>query len=402
MLNMKSKYKRAQFGTLLERLEQPRRFVQILFGPRQVGKTTLVEQVLEAANLPFVFASADAEARTDGFWIAQQWDRARLKAEQRSDQTVVLVLDEIQKVANWSEMVKKLWDEDSRSGRMIQPVLLGSSSLLIQKGMSESLAGRFELIRIPHWSYPEMNAAFGIALDQYIFFGGYPGAVDLLPDESRWKNYVRDALIEPAITKDVLLMTRINKPALLRQLFHLGALHSGKLVSYTKLLGQLQDAGNTTTLAHYLELLNTAGLLGGLQKFTASAIRTRASSPKFQVYNTALISALSQESFREIRETPSRWGHFFESAVGAHLINQAFEHGLELGYWRNGNDEVDFVLSRENRVVAIEVKSGRKRDALKGMARFSAQFNPHRTLLVGTGGMPIEEFFETPAAELLK
>ncbi len=399
---MKNSYKRPQFNTVLKRLKEPRRFIQILFGPRQVGKTTLIEQVLETAELPFVFASADAEARTDGLWVAQQWDRARLKTEQNPEQTVILVLDEIQKITNWSETVKKLWDEDSRTNRLIQPILLGSSSLLIQKGMTESLAGRFELLRIPHWSYTEMNTAFGISLDQYIFFGGYPGAAYLLSEEPRWKTYVRDALVEPAITKDVLLMTRIDKPALLRQLFHLGAVNSGKLISYTKLLGQLQDAGNTTTLAHYLELLNTAGLLCGLQKFSANAIRTRASSPKFQVYNTALISALCPESFQEIRETPDRWGHFFESAVGAHLANQAFEHGLELTYWRRGNDEVDFVLSREDRHIGIEVKSGRKRDALVGMNRFVKQFNPHRTLLVGTGGMPIQEFFETPATVLFQ
>lgn len=399
---MKNNYKRAQFNILLKRLNEPRRFIQILFGPRQVGKTTLVEQVLETATLPFVFASADAEARTDGLWMTQQWDRARLKAQQNPEQTIVLVLDEIQKIANWSETVKKLWDEDSRTHQMIQPILLGSSSLLIQKGMSESLAGRFELIRIPHWSYTEMKTAFGISLDQYIFFGGYPGAADLLSDEPRWKTYVRDALVEPAITKDVLLMTRIDKPALLRQLFHLGAINSGKLISYTKLLGQLQDAGNTTTLAHYLELLNTAGLLKGLQKFTANEIRTRGSSPKFQVYNTALISALCPESFQEIREMPDRWGHYFESSVGAHLANQAFEQGLVLTYWRSGNHEVDFVLSRENRSIGIEVKSGRRRDALAGMKQFATQFSPHRTLLVGTGGMPIEEFFETPVEAFLQ
>ena len=399
---MKNKYKRSQFDIISKRLQEPRRFIQILFGPRQVGKTTLVEQVLETVKLPTIFASADAETRTDGLWVAQQWDRARLKSEQNPDQTVVLVLDEIQKITNWSETVKKLWDEDSRENRSIQPILLGSSSLLIQKGMTESLAGRFELIRIPHWSFAEMNAAFGVSLDQYVFFGGYPGAADLLSDEPRWKTYVRDALIEPAITKDVLLMTRIDKPALLRQLFHLGAINSGKLISYTKLLGQLQDAGNTTTLAHYLDLLNTAGLLCGLQKFTADEIRTRASSPKFQVYNTALISAFSADSFQAIRETPDRWGHFFESAVGAHLANQAFEHGLKLTYWRNGNHEVDFVLSQENRHIGIEVKSGRKRDALVGMKHFATQFNPHRTLLVGTGGMPIQEFFKTPVSALFQ
>jgi predicted AAA+ superfamily ATPase len=229
----------------------------------------------------------------------------------------------------------------------------------MQKGMTESLAGRFELIRIPHWSYSEMNAAFGISLDQYIFFGGYPGAADLLSKESRWKQYIRDALIEPAITKDVLLITRIDKPALLRQLFHLGAVSSGKIISYTKLLGQLQDAGNTTTLAHYLDLLNTAGFLCGLQKFSASAIRTRNSIPKFQVYNTALISALRPESFEEARETPDLWGWYFESAVGAYLTNAAFEYGLTLSYWRNGNDEVDFILSREARPLPLRLKAAK-------------------------------------------
>lgn len=399
---MKSKYKRPQFENLAKRLREPRRFIQIVFGPRQVGKTTLVEQVQEAVQQPFIFASADAEAQTDGLWITQQWERARLQAGQVPGQPVILALDEIQKISNWSETVKKLWDEDSRNGVLIQPVLLGSSSLLIQKGMSESLAGRFELIRIPHWSYTEMAAAFGVSLDQYIFFGGYPGAADLLSEEARWKTYVRDALIEPAITKDVLLMTRVDKPALLRQLFHLGAVNSGKLISYTKLLGQLQDAGNTTTLAHYLELLSTAGLLAGLQKFTANEIRTRGSSPKFQVFNTALIAAFSPEPFEDIRNTPDRWGHLFESAVGAHLANQAFEHGLKLTYWRDGNYEVDFVLSREDSHIAIEVKSGRKRDSLAGMTRFIKQFNPHRTLLIGTGGMPIQEFFQTPATALFQ
>ncbi|AKJ65415.1 ATP-binding protein [Kiritimatiella glycovorans] len=399
---MKIKYKRAYFDVLLERLQGPRRFIQILFGPRQVGKTTLIGQVLEATDRSFVFAAADAEARADRLWVAQQWERARLKAQRHPDQTILLVLDEIQKISNWSETVKKMWDEDSRTGCAIQPVLLGSSALLLQKGMSESLAGRFELIRVPHWSYSEMRSAFGITLDQYIYFGGYPGPAELLSDESRWKQYVRDALIEPAITKDVLLMTRIDKPALLRQLFHLGAVNSGRVISYTKLLGQLQDAGNTTTLAHYLELLDTAGLLCGLQKFTANTIRTRGSSPKLQVHNTALMSALNPDPFETVRETPDRWGHFFESSVGAHLTRMAFEHGLGLFYWRHGNDEVDFVLTREKRHLAIEVKSGRKRDALNGLKKFNAQFTPHRTLVIGTGGMPVREFFETPAHALFQ
>lgn len=399
---MKSKYKRPQFELVVKRLKEQRRFIQILFGPRQVGKTTLIGQVSETIEKPVIFAAADAEPNAGGLWIEQQWERARLYTTQNQGVPVILVLDEIQKINNWSETVKKLWDEDSRSGCQIQPVLLGSSSLLFRQGMSESLAGRFELIRIPHWSYPEMKKAFGISLDQYVFFGGYPGAADLLSEEARWKKYVQDALIEPAITKDVLLMTRIDKPALLRQLFHLGALNSGKEISYTKLLGQLQDAGNTTTLAHYLDLLNTAGLLCGLQKFTANAIRTRGSSPKFQTHNNALISALCPESFREIRNAPAQWGRFVESAVGAYLVNQAFEHGMTLTYWRSGNFEVDFVLSKENRHVGIEVKSGRKPYHLSGMSRFVTQFNPRRTLVAGTGGIPFEEFFEIPATALLE
>jgi predicted AAA+ superfamily ATPase len=399
---MTLKYKRHQFETILARLQESRRFIQILFGPRQVGKTTLIEQVLEHIDVPFIFASTDAEAQATGLWLTRQWDRARFKVRDIPGSAAVLILDEVQKIPDWGEYVKKEWDADSRMNLNIKVVLLGSSSLLIQQGITESLAGRFELIRIPHWSYTEMNQAFGTSLDEYIFFGGYPGATDLISNEPRWKQYVRDALIEPAITKDVLLMTRVDKPALLRQLFHLGAVNSGKIISYTKLLGQLQDGGNTTTLAHYLNLLNTAGLLAGMQKFSGSEIRTRASSPKFQTFNTALTSALDSHGFKESRPEPDAWGHYFESAVGAHLINSAYEQGYRLTYWRDGNYEVDYILSKGDRSVAIEVKSGKKRDALNGMNRFVEQFKPFRSLVVGTNGIPIEEFFSTPIETLFE
>ncbi|MBU0580660.1 MAG: ATP-binding protein [Candidatus Margulisbacteria bacterium] len=317
----------------------------------------------------------------------------------KCQKSVILVLDEIQKIPNWSEHVKKEWDTDTRNKVAIKVVLLGSSSLLLQKGITESLAGRYELIRIPHWSFQEMHDAFGYNLDQYIYFGGYPGAAELITDEKRWKNYVRDALIEPAITKDILMLTRVDKPALLRQLFQLGTLYSGKILSYTKLLGQLHDAGNTTTLAHYLDLLTTAGLLGGLSKYSGKEIRTRSSSPKFQTYNTALFSALSQSSFSELLTAPELWGQYAESAVGAHLINNSLVHGYTLSYWKEGNYEVDFILHQGKKLVALEVKSGKKRESLSGLELFNTRFKPQKTLVVGQT-LPIAEFLDMSPQEL--
>lgn len=398
---MLSKYKRPQFHALAKRLSEPRRTIQILFGPRQVGKTTLIQQVLAGLDAPAIFSSADAESRTDGLWINQQWERARLAAAQNQLSSVILVLDEVQKIVNWSEFVKREWDADTARGLPIKVVLLGSSSLMIQQGITESLAGRFELIRIPHWSYREMQDVFEMSLDEHIFFGGYPGAAELRGDIDRWKQYVRDALIEPAITRDVLLITRVDKPALLRQLFHFGASNSARIISYNKLLGQLHDAGNTTTLAHYLDLLNTAGLLGGLPKYAGTEIRRRSSSPKLQVFNNALMSSLAADTFDSTRSSPERWGHYVESAVGTHLINAAFEMNGQVYYWRDGDYEVDFILTRGDRVVALEVKSGKQKNVLSGMNRFVQHFKPHRSLVVGRQGMPLNEFFATPVEALL-
>lgn len=389
---MLSNFKRPILELVATRLGEPRRHIQILFGPRQVGKTTLIQQAIKQIDTPVIFASADAESGTDGLWISQQWDRARLALSQKGKSAVLLVLDEVQKINNWSEFVKREWDEDTAQNLPVKVVLLGSSSLMIQQGMTESLAGRFELIRIPHWSFGEMKQAFGATLDEYIFFGGYPGAAALRVDIDRWKRYVRDALVEPAITRDVLLMTRVDKPALLRQLFHWGSSHSGQIISYNKLLGQLHDAGNTTTLAHYLHLLNTAGLLGGLQKYAGTEIRRRSSSPKLHVYNNALMSSLAPDTFATARGTPEIWGHYVESAVGAHLMNGAFETDRQLYYWRDGDYEVDFVLARQDRIVAIEVKSGKPRSGPSGMNKFVERFKPYRALVVGSQGIPLGEF----------
>ncbi|MGA3057054.1 MAG: ATP-binding protein [Candidatus Limnocylindrales bacterium] len=371
-----------------------RRFIQVLAGPRQVGKTTLVGQVSERLDIPVRYASADEPTLRGPEWIAQQWDTARLEAR---GGPAVLALDEIQKIPGWSETVKRLWDEDTQLRRQLQVVLLGSAPLLVQRGLSESLTGRFEVLRLSHWSFDEMAAAFGFSLDQYLYFGGYPGGAPLATDPQRWRRYILDALIETTISRDVLLLTRVDKPALLRRLFELGCRYSGQVLSYTKMLGQLQDAGNATTLAHYLDLLASAGLIAGLPKFAGQAARQRGSSPKLQVLNTALIGATSGLGFEEARADRTFWGRLVESAVGAHLANAAAARDFELYYWRERNREVDFVTSSGRLTAAIEVKSGRAAEALPGMEAFAASFRPGRILLVGSGGIAIEEFLSKPA-----
>lgn len=386
-------FQRPHAAELARRLAQPRRFIQVVAGPRQVGKTTLVQQVTERARVPVRYASADEPTLRGAEWIAEQWEAARLEAGAKGG---LLVLDEVQKVLRWSESVKRLWDEDTRRRRPLKVVLLGSAPLPIQKGLTESLAGRFEVLHLPHWSFAEMREAFGFSLDQYLYFGGYPGAAPLVEEPARWRRYVLDALIETTIARDVLLLVRVDKPALLRRLFELGCRYSGQVLSYTKMLGQLQDAGNSTTLAHYLELLAAAGMLAGLPKFAGQAVRQRASSPKLQVLNTALMTASAGLAPDEVRADRELQGRLAESAVGAHLANAAARGACELYYWRERNREVDFVARIGKRLVAIEVKSGRRKDALPGMAAFAQTFRPARTLLVDGDGIAVEEFLSRP------
>lgn len=395
-------FERSQADTLAARLGEPRRFVQVVAGARQVGKTTLVEQVLARLDAPSVFVSADEPTLGDASWLAAQWDRARITASAGGKAGAVLALDEIQKIPGWSETVKRLWDEDARARRPLKVVLLGSAPLLMQQGLTESLAGRFEIVHLPHWSYAEMRAAFGFSLDQYLYFGGYPGAAPLIKDPSRWRRYLLDALIETTIARDVLLMTRVDKPALLRRLFELGCRYSGQVLSYTKMLGQLQDAGNATTLAHYLDLLAGAGMLTGLQKYAGQAVRQRGSSPKLQVFNTALMTAQSGLSPDEAKSDREFRGRLVESAVGAHLANAAAGGACELFYWRERNREVDFVVRVGRTVIAIEVKSGRAPASFPGLGAFAEAFRPKRTLLVGRDGIPLEEFFTKPIEHWLQ
>ena len=411
-------FQRAQVGTLLGRLAEPPSRIIALFGPRQTGKTTIVRQALGQIEQPSRYVAVDEpdspafrlpppapdalfprpEVR-DTEWLVRTWEQAR-RGAQRSPTGFVLVLDEIQKIPRWSDTVKGLWDSDRAAGRLLHVVILGSSPLLMQSGLTESLAGRFETVSVTHWSFPEMAGAFGFDLPAYLYFGGYPGAAALFRDPPRWREYILQALVEPNIERDLLSMTRVDKPALLKRLFEVGAAASGQILSYTKLLGQLQDAGNTTTLSRYIDLLASAGLLAGLPKY-ASRPHRRGSSPKLNVLNTALMTACSGYAFAEARADRTFWGRIVESAAGAHLCNTA-TRDLGVYYWRDGLHEVDFVLKRGPHLVAIEVKSGPQHRSPRGLAVFAKRFHAQRTLIVGEGGIPLGEFLAAPAARWLE
>ena len=375
--------------------------MHVLAGPRQVGKSTLVRQVVQELTIPYSVEVADAVDPKDSDWIRRIWEGARTTMTLRGEQERLLVIDEIQKIDNWSEVVKREWDEDTRRHIQLKVVLLGSSRLLLKKGLTESLAGRFELIRLGHWSYHEMHEAFGMTLDQYIYFGGYPGAAPLVEDEKRWRKYIKDSLVAPSIEKDVLMTSTIYKPALMKQLFELGCSYSAEMLSLTKLMGQLQDAGNVTTLAAYLELLDQCNLLKGLQKYAHDDARKRSSIPKYQVYNNALLTSYKGRSFLTDRTDTKLWGRWVESAIGAHLIGSAEELDYQIFYWRESSLEVDFILVNKGEVTAIEVKSGR-RGMNSGLPAFAKTFHPHRSFVVGTGGVSIEDFLSSDLEALLR
>jgi predicted AAA+ superfamily ATPase len=422
------KYQKPQVDVLKSRFDEVPRFINIVAGPRQVGKTTLVQQAL--VDVKSLFVSVDAAEHTgaghldfqrssrltttteqqDGrprnaAWLIRMWQTARAECmrfkAQAPNRPFVFVLDEIQKVPRWPDTVKGLWDADRANDMPMHVVLLGSSPLLIQKGLTESLMGRYELIRTSHWSYSEMHQAFDFTLDEYIYFGGYPGSASFIHDEERWRNYVLGSLVQPSIDTDVLQMARVDKPALLKQLFTLGAVYSGQILALGKVKGQLQDAGNETTLAGYLDLLGHAGLLMGLQKYHVGAARRRASAPKFNVLNTALMSSATPYTFAQAQADRSYWGRLVESTIGAHLCNTA-RPNEEVSYWRESPHEVDFVISDAMRRTAIEVKSGVHVGSLSGLEKFSQQFKPSQTLLIGTGGVDLTEFLAYPLTHWLE
>jgi len=414
------KYTRPQEALLKTRLSDPVHFINLLAGPRQVGKTTIIRDIVSADPAQGYYVSVDDEPtntynqlttisppqRKDQSWLIFHWQEARNRAAtwlktSQSNQAFIFAIDEIQKIEHWSDIVKGLWDADRVNGVPIHVVLLGSAPLLMQKGLSESLAGRYETLPVSHWGFDEMQQAFGLSLEQYIYFGGYPGSAWLIKDETRWRRYVRDSLIQPNIEKDILQLVRIKHPMLLKQLFELGCHYSGQELSLTKMIDAIIEAKHTETLADYLNLLTETKLLAGLQKYAGQEVRKRNSAPKLNVFNTALMSALQDYSFAEAQADRSYWGRLVESSIGAHLLNTRDED-TKLYYWREGNQEVDFVLAKGRKLTAIEVKSAPKPVVSNGLNVFAEKYPHVRKLLVGAGGVTLAEFLSQPANDWLE
>jgi predicted AAA+ superfamily ATPase len=393
-------YKRKQYDVVMERIKEPRLHIQVLMGPRQVGKSTLMDQVLSEIDMPYYLYNADGVDPNDSDWISRTWQAVRNAMLLSQSKEALLVIDEIQKIENWSEIVKREWDLDTRNKLNLKVVLLGSSRLMLRKGLTESLAGRFEIIRMGHWSYKEMHEAFGTTIDEWIYYGGYPGAQRYTTNFTRWRNYIKDSLVAPSIEKDVIMTANIYKPALMKQLFELGCSYSSELLSLTKILGQLQDVGNVTTLATYLSILDECNLLVGLYKYANDEARKRQSIPKLQVYNNALLTAYRGNGYEKDRIDPQVWGRWVESAIGAYLLDVAIENDCNLYYWRDKNDEVDYILERRGAVLAIEVKSGR-RGMNSGLPKFNERYKPYNSIVVGTNGISLEDFLSSDIMRLM-
>lgn len=360
-------------------------FIQVVLGPRQAGKTTALQQISERWQGRVQMVSADESSAPSAGWIELNWKLARAKGT-----GTLLVIDEIQKIPAWSQTVKRLFDED-RSARRLKVVLLGSASLTLQKGLADSLAGRYEVLYAGHWNLKECREAFNWDLSFYLKFGGYPAAAELITDVKRWKDFINHSIIDPVLLKDLLSIVPVHKPALFRQTFLLSLAYPAMEVSLQKMLRQLQESGNVSTIKNYLELFEAAYLIKTLQKYSGSDVRKRGSSPKIIPLNTGLVNA--QRNPLDVDQNPDWFGRVFKCAVGAELCRQ-FD---DVFYWREGNDEVDFVVKAETGIFAIEVKSGRIRRT-SGLATFIQRYPECIPLVIDLEkgsrlleGMPLSE-----------
>lgn len=382
---------------LLRRLEEPPRLLQILMGPRQVGKTTSIRQAaqrLRRKKFAVVSADADALASPPGEWIARHWAKANALA--KAGKPTLLAFDELQKIPGWSELVKREFDANQRLRPGLRPhvVISGSSALMMERGLTESLAGRFELIRFPHWSFGEQSSAFKLDLNGYVAMGGYPRLHEFSHDAERFLGYVRDSIVESVLNKDILLLRPVDKPVLLRRLFEFACYHPVEIVSLQKMLGPLTDKGNVTTIAHYLDLLAKAFLIVPLQKYSPEILRIRSSSPKIVVMAQALLTAVQGKTPLSFAKDRSLYGRWVENAVGAHLLRS----GFDVFYWRERDEEIDFIARRQGVVFAVEVGISDKKRATP-LARLAGKSGITRTLIVGPSGVGIDKFLSNdPAA----
>ena len=401
---MKKYIRQPLYNELLRSVKSKQNLIQAIVGPRQVGKTTLVLQLYKEWKGTKLYESADELSTPNAEWISKQWNKIRNKSKNKKSKSLI-ILDEVHKIPRWSEAVKKLFDEDQRKGYNICVVLLGSAALLMQRGLTESLAGRFELHRHHHWSFSECNEFFKVTLQEYLYFGGYPGTLSMRKDEERWGRYIRDSLIETVLSKDILLLSPVTKPILLRQAFSNAISYPAQILSYQKMLGTLQDAGNTTTIASYLQLLSKAFLLALLERWSGAKVKQKGSTPKIIVLDNSIISSQAGNKFQSMIKDKTTFGRSLENAIGAQLYSLAVDLGGELFYWKERDYEVDYVLKLGSKIYAIEVKSGISKKLPCALTIFKKRYGNANLITISSSKMQksepvkninIEDFFRNP------
>lgn len=365
--------------TLLRRISEPApSLIQLLVGPRQVGKTTLLLELADTLGPQAIYVACDTPEASLPGWRDRLWQRVR---EQAARSKATLLLDEIQAVSGWSAWLKSCMDQVKRQRVPLHIVATGSSSLRLGAGARESMAGRFERHVLPQWSARNLHELLDVPANEaparLVALGGYPGAVRFWNDPDRWRSYIRDAIIEPAIGRDILQLEQVRKPALLRQVFALATAHPAEILSLDKIAGALAERGALETIAHYLDLLKAAFLVAPTHKYSDAEIRRRRSPPKLVVLDNALLAATS--SAPDPRTDTARWGRWVENACLAHAIHQ----GEEVFYWREEPWEVDGVFVGPRGRWLVEVKTGAYTQTdLRGLAQAAIRFPKFKPLVL--------------------
>lgn len=350
--------KAPQLNSIMDLVNKREGHIHVLVGPRQVGKTTTVKQLSENSGLVSKYISADGEVSRPKSWLSLQWQMSL------GEGVELLIIDEIQKVENWAEEAKRFWDQRGESSPRL--ILLGSSSLSLHRGLSESLTGRYILHRVYHWDFESSQKLLNeLDLKKYLEHGGYPGSYEFIENKFEWLSFVKDSIITPVIEKDILSMVHVKSPALFRQSFDLICSYASQEISYTKLLGQLQDKGNTDLVKNYIKLFEAAFLVKSLEKYSGKIIKKRSSSPKLYPLAPALYSQAIDMQFDE-----EYYGHAFELFILMELL----KFPGSVYYWRERSYEVDFILEIGNKLIAVEVKYTSLPESTKGLEEFVTKF----------------------------